>query len=843
MHLLQFVNYFASIIYATFLKGMPVGSPEGYDHLFGSRHEEDYESGSDPLNEAMKCASRVEPVRTSLSSNIKAEAGVVGESFQGDLLYICKQSTERSLTPASPNRLLSNKEPLVKHKSYATYKTWMGQYYDKKFLLPSTYESNESTTEQALSSREGKQKRSTYNMLNFGKFLVKNSGKVMMLMLAIQLAAVQALHNTIQVDLVSEGNATDSFSTIPILAVNQPSFNLMTKNTSELAEIHQYVDIRKELLQTILQQTDTIINDLQEMANLLITSKDTKRPPEERFNLTTLPRVVRSLPLEESIMCEIEQETLINLRNELQAILEQPNARVYEGDSNNCQLNFASDRCEELIQLMQCGYSHLRDGFIAAGENMSEVILMGHKFTQFKENFMRLLDDKNKFHSQEYNQKINKLQTEVQQLQSLLNTSISLLKEKRIKYCISEISSGRIESAMQDFLSLADDSVLPEIITSVYSDYEIFNQIDKVVKFIEQLPSCVQHNITYTVLFDEMHKKDHLSSPNVLIVAQAARRCMGETFMKSYVERVLDTWANKVRTNKDDALIIDFGIKNWIAFRAYLPDLIDKAYENELSNVENIIFFVDKLYYLQDRAIGYLALFNKMRFNGHVKSYQTLTLANKVKECMHMYYYPRIEQHYRDMFITLRSYLPNSIKRLIWGNKTYCTIFNVHHGEYLNVNVKVTIPRLHCNQAGCHGTRSYSYEVYTERLEAMRRYLPSLSPSMPPGEIFHWELDTLEKGKYFRIKNKQYDMFLLSSEEKYNSEKHHIRIGTCGDCVDTRWRLEPEGDNFLIRSPRHDNYLYVDHENEYFRGHTVFGWSSRSVPDSTKMKMIWRIEC
>ncbi|XP_046406135.1 uncharacterized protein LOC124171035 [Ischnura elegans] len=840
MYLLQFVNYYVSMIYAAFLKGMSVGSPEGYDHLFGFSHEKDYEAGSDAVNEAMEYSCHVEPVRASLPSKLKAERGLVGESLQGDLLYICKQSTEKSLTPAPLNKLLRYKKPLVKHEAYATHKTWMGQSYDEQSLLPSTHVSkhiDELTPIKVLSSREGKQKCSSKSMLNFGKFVSQNSGKLMMLVLTTQVAAVQAFHDSTRVDFVSEGNSTDSFSMIPVLPI-QASFNIMQKNTSDLTEIHQYVDISEELLLKILHKSDTIINDLQELANFLSTNKDTNRPPEEISNPTTfirLSRIVRSLPIEESIMCEIEQVTLINLRNELEATLEQLN----EGGSNNCQLNFDSDKCEELIKLVQCGYSHLRDGFIAARENMSEVVLMGKSIAEFKEKYMRLLDDKIKFHSQEYNQKIVKFKTEVQELQNLLNTSISLLKEQRIKSCISEIGSGKIESAIQDFNSLNDDSVLAKIIRSVYGEYETLSQIDNIVNFIKQLPSCVQHNIAYTVLLDEMRKKDHLSSPNVLIVAHAAKSCMGETFMKPYVRGVIDAWAHKVRINKDNAYIIDFDRKHWDEFRANLPDLIDKAYVNELSNVENVIMFVRQLPYIEDGIIGYSSLFNKMRSNGHVGSYQTLILANIIKEYMEMTNYPNVKQYYKDMFNTLRSNLPNSVKGLIWSSRNGCKIYNPYYGEYLSVYKPPPPLHLYLNPVASLAVASWAiYSLSSAKYKIRTR---DLVPT--DNDDFHWELDMLEKGKYFKIKNIHHDFFLLSSDEKYNSERRHLGYGTCGHCVDTKWRLEPEGDNFLIRSLSHDNYLYADYNKGNNGKRFVFGWSSNSIPDSVKKERRWRIVC
>ncbi|XP_046402901.1 uncharacterized protein LOC124168679 [Ischnura elegans] len=262
MHLLQFVNYYASIIYAAFLKGMSAGSPAGYDHHFGFRQEEDYEDGSDAFNDATQYAGQVELVRTLLPSKLKAEQGFVGECLQGDLL--CKQSTEISLIPAPVNKLLSYQKPLMKHKAHATYKTWMGKSDHKQFLLPSTHvskQTNGSTTVEALSSREGKRKCSSYGICNSRKIFWENSGKLLMLALITQVAAVQALQNSTQVDFVQEGNATDGFSMIPILSINQASFNRIPYNNSDHGDVNQYMEVNDAPRKEILLQFDTFNKD------------------------------------------------------------------------------------------------------------------------------------------------------------------------------------------------------------------------------------------------------------------------------------------------------------------------------------------------------------------------------------------------------------------------------------------------------------------------------------------------------------------------------------------------------------------------------------------------------
>ncbi|XP_046403461.1 uncharacterized protein LOC124169039 [Ischnura elegans] len=802
MHLLQLVNYYASIIYAAFLKGMSVGSPGGYDHLFGFHHEEDYEAGTDTSIEAKKYAIRVEPVRTLLTSKLKVERRLVGESLQSDLLHICKQSTEKSLTPAPLIKLFSYKNPLVDHEAYATYKFWMGQSHHKQFLSPSTQmrkHINESTTVKVLSSREGNEKPSSCIMLNFANFLWENSGKLIMVVLTTQVAAVQPIHNSSQMDLISEGNATDSFSMIPALAMNNASFNVTPKNTLDLVEIHQYVSMSEELLQKILHQSDTIMNDRQELVNFLSTYKDTKRPPEERSDPNTLPRVVRSLPVEKSSTCKVEQYDIIKLRNELQDFLKQYNA----WGSTDCPLNFDSDRCEEIMKLGLCGCSLFIRHFTVVRENRSVAILMENRFAECKERYMRLLDDVNMLHSYEYNETIINFKIVFQDMEEQF-----LMKENRIESCISDICSGKIERAMENFTSLNDDSVLPTIIRSVYSKCGYLGQVDNISKFIKKFPSCSLEDKAFTVLFDEMHKNDHLISPNVLIVAHAAEGCMGGTFMKPYVTCVIDTWAYKVRVNMDKEYIIDFAGKHTDAFRANLPDLIDKAYGDKLSNVENVIFFVGNLPHIEDSSVGYSSLFNKMRSNGHVNSYQTLILATRVKECMEMPHYPNIGQYYKDKFNTLKCDLPNSVKSLIWSSRNNCTIYNVNFGEYLYTAD---------NFVAYTWVEDYVFE------KAL------------------WKLEMVEGGKLFKIINTRFNRTLFSSQEKRDEERRNVNSGTCWDCPDTNWRLEPLGDIFFIWNPWRENYIYCASFRKDPYRRFVFGWIPDSYRGSEKIK--WRIVC
>ncbi|HLP34502.1 MAG TPA: hypothetical protein VK133_00715 [Amoebophilaceae bacterium] len=662
---------------------------------------QDYEAGLDALKEAASDhghhTALIEQVRAAFRSKLKKEQGLLEECLQGDLLHLFKETPEKSLTPAPLNKVLRYYKPLMQHKTYAKQKEWVEQCYNKQTLLPLppvNKQATKSSPAEVSSRIEGQQDSPTWgrSIRNWGRFLWENSGTLITFGLATQAAAVQASGANSTGNFMPEGNLTDGFPlfpgtnsfnqsflmSVPVGATTEP--NLFDKAlavpvnvTASAGPNHRYqLEISEKLSQEILTQFDKVNADLQDLITLFSTNENDSSVSQEPSGL----RQKRAASRGERPKCkDLSQDLLVDLKNRIKATLN--NTSQGEGSTDCTFDNNNSENCDELFKLIQCGVNHLEVGFNQAKANSASL----HEVRKLKnqsDGLSRAVENVNgvlKNTEDEQTQKrLDDLNTDIQTLQKKVNNLEGGLKIKTIDHCISEIGSGKIDSAVGEFKKLKDDSNLYKIVQSVYRSYGKLNQTSHIVDFIQKLPGCPQDAIAYPVLFKEMRNDKHLTSPEVLIVFEAVKQCMRDSSLdkdlEKYVSQVIDAWAYKIRSRGDTAQIKDFAGKHFDDFRPRLPDLIKKAYANNLGNAENIIQFVRDLHYIPDAAIAYSSLFNEMQSNGHLDSYQLLMLAYRVKELMKMRDYPNVSQDNKKKLTTLEGALEPYVKGLLdsWAN-------------------------------------------------------------------------------------------------------------------------------------------------------------------------------
>jgi hypothetical protein len=183
------------------------------------------------------------------------------------------------------------------------------------------------------------------------------------------------------------------------------------------------------------------------------------------------------------------------------------------------------------------------------------------KYNQMKaafENDLRILEMKieniKKSASQDKQREINLVVDKMQSLKAKLNDALQKLEaertahlETKIKLCVSEIDSGRIESAVGLFKELNDDGLLERIVKDAYH-----NNVDKsqnIIRFLRKLPNISQAGRGYKALFDEMQKNNHLNSPQII---ELNYRLNEATAMKNYPK--LDYAEKMVFKNLGDSL-------------------------------------------------------------------------------------------------------------------------------------------------------------------------------------------------------------------------------------------------------------------------------------------------
>ncbi|MCT4697242.1 hypothetical protein [Candidatus Cardinium sp. TP] len=860
-----------------------------------------YEEGLDRLKET-SCDNNhyrtlIEKVKSSFHSELKKQPEFVAECFQGDVLFSFNESSEKMLTAGAINKTLNYYKPLMKHKAYAIQKGWLEQCYNTQSILPPPSVLKKQTTASSLPTNlptnDNKQSSLTWQgaLYNFGKFLWDNSGKLVTLGLATQVAAVQASNNATQEGFVPEDNFTDRSSMMPMLDINQTFLALNTNllrlnqdyvnnpnaelgtlvplnksieakttidgyglddkvavlpiNATAISEVDQHdqhVGISEALRQEILHQFDIISTDLHKLLKNFSTNQDNNKPLEERSDQTALPRVVRNLPVDDSPMCEIEQVVLINFRNELQTTLNGTN----QAGSNNCPLNYSSDMCEDLVKLVLCGYNHLKNGFEATRNSIAvdEATMWENKLNDYKEKSTRLLNDKIKSLSGKYNRDIADLETKMQKLQKQANLYLKTIRGYGPEVCAYRITDGNIQGAVDKFKQLRDEFEVLEdvIIRSIIKKVYKLERIENIVNFVKKLPSCNQDRIAYPALFDEMNKQNHLTSPKVLIVSDAVKGCMKSSDLynnlEKYVATIIDAWAYKVSNNDYEQFIERLKEGYGQFFDDRWSRIIEKAYANKLYNAERILKFIRGLPYINQTARSLTALLNQMGKSGHLHSYQLLMVADKIKQELdfvnndsNSVYVSGDRQYYKKAYEDLKESLPSSVRGLIWSSRSSCVIQNNAYLEYLYAS--------YCT--GCAG----------------------LPFTWVPGGFdgySYWELRMYNNGKYFTMRNTAMSRYLHQSAGNPSFIPYSMGIDKTRSFVDAsdaslsfgdsnKWRLIPTDDNkYLILNVASNGYLYADNAKldpfaDPNKRRYVLLWQSSSVPDSVKKERKWSIDC
>jgi hypothetical protein len=553
------------------------------------------------------------------------------------------------------------------------------------------------------------------------------------------------------------------------------------------------------------------------------------------FGEETHIRKIRSPSFGTRQQCTVSRDKLRNLKNEINNALK--NAAGTSSSEIGCTSDSTnSDNCVELLKSIQCGVNQMNVGYILAvakKASSDEVLKWKNMYEQLSEKYERETDNLNKSLSQEYQRDLSGLKTQLQNLKSDLKKSQDDVKIKTRGFCISEIDSGKIDSAISLYKSLddSDKAKLSEIIKAVYIGYGKLDQVVNIVNFIRKLPYCEQYDVAYPVLI-ELHKSnDQFYSPKTLYIIWAMEDsgCASKGFFKSLKIRelkadLITSLASNIRNNNYQQ-IVEFAKNYGSAIRDNVAELVKEAYANSLSNAETLLKFMRDLNWISSEIAGLNSLFDQMQRNGHKKSYQLLMLAYRTKKLMEMPDYPNVDQEYKDMAENLKWKLPQNVLNLIWFG-TFCTIKNKHHNEYLYAEGD-----------------SYKFGDYRQVLSWMPKNYPG------PNLGADWDFVPYNNGEKFYIKNSHYnnEYMISKTSNTYDTERRRIYT-TYGTWQQSAYRIEPviNGHYFRIYNIHHGEYLYADghwwHSRDSPR-RNVFTWRGGAMGSDHLEECKWKINC
>ncbi|XP_048521962.1 uncharacterized protein LOC109541276 [Dendroctonus ponderosae] len=589
-----------------------------------------YEKGLDRLKQVVSNNEQyiiiIEKARSGFRSELKKQPALLAECLQGDVLFLIQhhsESSQNSLTPTPLKKILSYYKPLMAHKSYVRHQNWLQECYNTQSLLPPPVIKRHVTTD--TPSNERKEEKKTWNrsIRNLWKLLCEHAGKLITLGLATQVTVAQALethvtqqHSRLRIGLANRSNLLDTlervnrtftnnttlldFKTLPTPMerwsstldnksaretitfenkgyTNSTEIFTLPFNVSAGSEFDQYMVIKQELKQEILNQFDKINDDLLALIEIFSANVNTELL-EAKSNQTMLFRVIRaSFPFSQRQNCNVSKDKLVELQNTINDTL----SNVNTPRDSNCELNTVNtSSCDELIQLIQCGVNHFKNGFLQATENkilLTSYTKLDNAYNDLHAQFQNMSDKIRQQVSQEYQQILNELIKDFQLLRRLLNSLKVELAQEIEGNCISEIGHGHIKTAVSKFQKLNDfgnGHLLHYIIDQAYTNYGQLNNFDNIINFIAQLPWFSDRVISYEALYDKMEKK----SPKILIFVSQIEQAIGNQYMlknepifvsrlnnlKSramiYFNNIIDAWAYKMRNN-DAKEIMEFAKK------------------------------------------------------------------------------------------------------------------------------------------------------------------------------------------------------------------------------------------------------------------------------------------
>uniref|UniRef100_A0A336KYX1 CSON001661 protein n=1 Tax=Culicoides sonorensis TaxID=179676 RepID=A0A336KYX1_CULSO len=452
-----------------------------------------------------------------------------------------------------------------------------------------------------------------------------------------------------------------------------------------------------------------------------------------------------------------------------------------------------------------CGYNHLKNGFLRATANtmtLDQASKLENALIEYKRTSSKLLDDTIKSERQIYKKQISDIKTDLQELQNLVNTLKNGLKEQLIKFCASEISSGKIQSALDHFILLnyKNNEALFKIIEKTYN-YKQQKDVKNIVAFISSL-QLHSYNKTegFQKLYEILKYDDENFDPNIFILKNEVENLPDTVPLmvnfKNQVrlvnERILELWASNIRRSNTGHIKAFSLIENKI-FENMILDLIQTSYDEEITNFEKFV-------YLEDRAIGFVSLYNTMDENNDLETTELLTLATYIRKLIDT---SELPESHRNKLTTIKYRLKYSVRNLIWSSRTKCTIKNVKYSEYLYTASE---------------WRDYWAYTWVPGVEDVDTY---------------WELDDIMcNGKYFTIKNTYEKRFLYCLADKYNDQRREVATSSSSSRYQSHWILTPQGDNFLLLNRYFYDYLYADYNQRDMDRRYVFSW----IPSNASKK-------
>lgn len=250
---------------------------------------------------------------------------------------------------------------------------------------------------------------------------------------------------------------------------------------------------------------------------------------------------------------------------------------------------------------------------------------------------------------------------------------------------------------------------------------------------------------------------------------------------------------------------------------SFLPSLIDSAYSNDLKNVENVLKFVGDLPD-EHSAIGCQILYEAMKLNNHLESYQLIMLAHKIEQLTKN---SNLTQTSKLKLDALKSDLPKYVRDFLWSSGKSCTIKNEFYSEHFYV--------------------PHSFYKFNDKRRQVLTWIRKGDADVDG----YWNFRTNDNGKSFAIKNEKENEFLYA-DKNFAFDNDRRRVFTWGDKGEKNgsqfyWKIAPKDGKFVLTNVAYEEFLYASSKTYDTNRRNVFTWRKSGAVPSEEAK--WEIKC
>ncbi|XP_044734784.1 uncharacterized protein LOC123297257 [Chrysoperla carnea] len=515
-------------------------------------------------------------------------------------------------------------------------------------------------------------------------------------------------------------------------------------------------------------------------------------------------RIIRSLDVRPK--CTISKTKLTNLKNEVENLY----SHSSNYNRNLCTQQNLNDteNCNELIKIIQCGFLHFKQGFEIAiklkNSSIDEIMKWKNAYHSLSDKYIKQSESLKQALSQENQLKLDKLQTDIQNLGKILNIAMERFQTATFNLCVSEIKLGEIQEAIQNFKDLKSISI-SLIINKCYNFQNVNDELkhfENIINFIKHQPNQSDEKTGYETLYKEMETKNDLKTLKVILLAKNIENSTvkNELTIENiclkvkhiYLNKIQDLWTNAILYNSKDAELINFAKNYHVYFDKILSETLIKAIKSKYNALtdkfENVVRFIKDLPHFHQTAIAYKTFFNELKRQDLLTNNdRIIKFAYHIKKVMNMQVYSNANIEYQSMIEGIKRDLPTSARDLIWDGYA-CQLENRMSGQYL-----------------------YADENMSRNNKLRRTILTQDLDNIIQQESL-WIFRTDDGGDSFTIMNFYRGEYLYAAADDLNYGKHRRSVFTWkpGDRVpEGSWKIKLRGDYITLQNTYYYNeYLY-----------------------------------